>query len=218
MTPANKGQRYASEVLTPDEFKRLLAQVEGSSPTALRNRALILTIQRGGLRVGEARDLKPTDIDLKRGTLKVREAKYNRKRTVGLDAPAIKALEGWTAARDKLDWPKNAYLFGSIFSRKAVGGAVVTKGAPAGGQLHTSYLRRLLPKLARAAGINKRVHPHMLRHTRAYELAQEGVPVNVIQKALGHKSLATTSLYLDHVSADDVVSAMTGKAKSGRRA
>lgn len=209
MTPANKGQRYASEVLTPDEFKRLLAQIVGNSPTALRNRALILTIQRGGLRVSEGSDLKPTDIDLKRGTLKVREAKYNRKRTVGLDAPAVKALEEWTAARAALGWPKDAYLFGSIFSRK---------GAKGGGRLHESYLRRLLPQLARAAGINKRVHPHILRHTRAYELASEGVEVNVIQKALGHKSLATTSAYLDHVAADDVVSAMTGKTKRGRGA
>jgi integrase len=209
MTPANKGQRFASEVLTPDEFKRLLAQIVGNSPTALRNRALILTIQRGGLRVSEGSDLKPTDIDLKRGTLKVREAKYNRKRTVGLDAPAVKALEEWMAARDKLGWPKSAYLFGSIYSRK---------GAKGGGRLHTSYLRRLLPQLAREAKINKRVHPHILRHTRAYELASEGVPVNVIQKALGHKSLATTSEYLDHVAADDVVSAMTGKTKRGGKA
>ena len=200
MTPGNKNQRYASEVLTPDEFKRLLAQIEGDSPTALRNRALILTIQRGGLRVSEGSDLKPQDIDLTRGTLKLRETKYSRKRTVGLDAPAIKALEAWLACRDKLGWPKDAYLFGTIFSRK---------GAKGGGRLHTSYLRRLLPQLARAAEINKRVHPHIMRHTRAHEMAQEGIPVNVIQKALGHKSLQTTSEYLDHVSADDVVSAMT---------
>ncbi|MQA75751.1 MAG: tyrosine-type recombinase/integrase, partial [Solirubrobacterales bacterium] len=51
-------------------------------------------------------------------------------------------------------------------------------------------MRRLLPRLARRAGIQKRVHAHGLRHAHAAELAAEGKPVNLIQRQLGHSSLA----------------------------
>jgi site-specific recombinase XerD len=77
-----------------------------------------------------------------------------------------------------------------------------------GRPLATSYLRKLLPALAEAAGIERRVHPHCLRHTRAAELAEAGVPVHVIQRALGHASLATTDRYLAHVAPTQVFDAM----------
>jgi integrase len=204
--PANKGKRYSATVLTASEFKRLLAQIDGDSATAIRNRALILTIYRGALRVAEGLSLRPADVDLDSGRLHVRNGKGSRSRTVGLDGGALKALERWMAKRDELGWGDGAYLFGALYSRS---------GAEPGGELHPAYLRRLLPKLADKAGIDKRVHPHMLRHTRAHELSAEGVPVSVIQKALGHRSIGTTSTYLDHVSAADVVAAMGGKR--GRR-
>ena len=60
----------------------------------------------------------------------------------------------------------------------------------------SAYVRGLMPRLARRVGIEKRVHPHGLRHTHAAELAFEGVPMNAIQAQLGHSSLATTSRYL----------------------
>lgn len=69
-------------------------------------------------------------------------------------------------------------------------------------------MRTLLPRLAGKAGIDKRVHPHGLRHTMAFELMMEGVPVPVIQRQLGHASLATTDRYLAHLAPKDVVEAM----------
>ncbi len=65
--------------------------------------------------------------------------------------------------------------------------------------MQPSYVRTLLPQLARQASIHKRVHPHGLRHTHAYELTMEGVPMPIIQRQLGHPSLATTDRYLAHV-------------------
>lgn len=62
-----------------------------------------------------------------------------------------------------------------------------------------SYVRTLLPQMARQASIHKRVHPHGLRHTHAYELTMEGVPMPIIQRQLGHPSLATTDRYLAHI-------------------
>ena len=70
------------------------------------------------------------------------------------------------------------------------------------------YIRALLPRLARKAGIEKRVHAHGLRHTHAAELAQEGIPVNVIQQQLGHANLAVTSIYLAHIAPQQLIDTM----------
>ena len=69
-----------------------------------------------------------------------------------------------------------------------------------GGPLKTAYVRTLLPRLARRAGIEKRVHAHGLRHSFASSLALEGVPMPIIQAALGHSSLATTRRYHAHIA------------------
>lgn len=198
-TPGNKGMKYDATVLTAAEFGRVLAQIGGDSSTARRDRAMLTTTHRAALRNAEVCDLKPGDIDLDAGRLRVRQGKGKRARTVGLDKAATAALAAWLERRDELDWPDDAYLFGVLYSRG--------DGQP-GDRLHTSHLRRLLPRLAQAAGINRRVNPHALRHSRAHELASGGTPTHVVQRALGHRSLATTSVYLDHVSASDVVAAM----------
>ena len=80
-----------------------------------------------------------------------------------------------------------------------------------GQKLDTSYVRALLPRLARKAGIEKRVHAHGFRHAFTREQAREGVPVPVIQLALGHASLATTTTYLKGLCPQDVVDAMRSR-------
>ena len=75
----------------------------------------------------------------------------------------------------------------------------------------TAYVRALMPRLARKAGIEKRVHAHGLRHTHAAELAMEGKPVNLIQAQLGHASLAVTSTYLAHIAPVQLIEAMRGR-------
>jgi len=67
-------------------------------------------------------------------------------------------------------------------------------------------VRNMLKRRASKAGIAKRVHPHGLRHTHAMEwIADERVPLNTLQKQLGHASLTTTSVYVDHLGAKDVI-------------
>ena len=80
-----------------------------------------------------------------------------------------------------------------------------------GGAVAASYVRELLPRMASRAGIDKRVHPHGLRHTHAAELAAEGVPLNVIQRQLGRSNAATTSRYLDHIAPQQVIETMRGR-------
>jgi site-specific recombinase XerD len=69
-------------------------------------------------------------------------------------------------------------------------------------------VRDLLHRLAGEAGIEKRVHPHGLRHTFADELRAAGVDVVTISKLLGHSSIAVTSRYLDHLTNDRAVAAL----------
>ena len=80
-----------------------------------------------------------------------------------------------------------------------------------GTPLSPVYVRTMLPRLARKAGIDKRVHAHGLRHTHAAELASEGVPMNAIQAQLGHSSLATTDRYIRHIAPQELIKAMQGR-------
>ena len=74
----------------------------------------------------------------------------------------------------------------------------------------------MLNRMARRAGVEKRVHPHGLRHTGASELRSEGVEIGVISKQLGHKSISTTARYLDHINPKEVVETMRRRSWSMR--
>ena len=77
--------------------------------------------------------------------------------------------------------------------------------------MQPSYVRALLPRLSRKVGIDKRVYAHGLRHTHAFELANERHPLHVIQHPLGHSSLATTNRYINHLAPQEVVETMRGR-------
>jgi site-specific recombinase XerD len=190
--PANKGNTYPPEVLSEDEVRRLIEACSNKAPTGIRNRALIIAMYRGGLRAGETRALRPKDADVKAGTITVLHGKGDRRRVVGLDPGAMAILSRWLDARRIFGINGHAPLFCTLD----------------GNPLKPSYLRALLPRLAQKAGIEKRVHPHGLRHTHAYELMMEGVPVPIIQQQLGHASLATTDRYVSHLAPIDVISHM----------
>ncbi len=190
--PANKGMRYPAEVLTPDEVRALLARCSATSSTGKRYRALITVLYRTGVRASEALALRPKDVDLREGTIAVLSGKGGRRRTVGIDPGATRIVDAWFTRRAELGLPDSAPLYCTL------------KGTP----MPPSQLRALLPRLARKAGIAKRVHPHCLRHTHAYELMMEGVAMPIIQQQLGHVSLGTTDRYLAHIAPKDVIEAI----------
>ena len=74
-----------------------------------------------------------------------------------------------------------------------------------------SYVRALCKRLAAKAGVEKRVHPHGFRHGWALGQVQAGVSVNAIQALLGHRSLHTTSVYLQHIAPAKAVAEATAK-------
>jgi site-specific recombinase XerD len=192
---ANKGRRFPAELLSPEEVRALLRACSSRAPTGIRNRALIAVLYRGGLRISEALALHAKDVDQAAGTVTVLHGKGDQRRTVGMDPAAFALLERWLDKRRALGLSGRRPIFCTL------------KGEP----LDSSYVRRLLPRLAARAGIEKRVHAHGLRHAHAAELAAEGLPVNVVQQQLGHGSLATTDRYLRHIAPRERVAAMQAR-------
>jgi len=190
--PWNKGRRLPAEVLNRAEVDALMRACSKRAPTGIRNRALIAVLYRGQLRISEALALKPKDLDRKAGTVRVLHGKGDKCRTIGLDDGAWALLELWCQCRQKHGLSGRHPLFCTL------------EGHP----LLSRYCRALLARLGRKAGIDKRVHPHGLRHTGAAELRAEGVDIGIISRQLGHASIATTSRYLDHIAPTAVVTAM----------
>ena len=185
---ATKGRKFPPEPLTPEEVWSLIDAC-GRGPAGRRNRALILTMYRAGLRVSEALALRPKDVDLERGQISVLHGKGDRWRVIGLDAGACSIVERWTVERRELGLTGREPLF-CVISKP-------TLGQP----LASSYVRELLHKLGDKAGLEKRVHPHGLRHSYATYLADRpDVPLRTIQTMLGHSSLATTERYLHRLN------------------
>ena len=132
-------------------------------------------------------------------TIRVLHGKGNRARIVGIDEGTLAMIQVWVAARHRLGLSR-AVLFCTL------GGKPVSD----------VYVRAMMKRLARKAQVDKRVHAHGLRHTHAFELAAEGVPVNVISRQLGHSSSAVTARYIDHVAPQDVI--IMGRARTWRAA
>ena len=192
---ASMSRRRPPEVLSEAEAIALLKACSTRAPSGVRNRALIAVLWRCGLRISEALSLELRDVDLDAGTVRVRHGKGDRSRTVGLDEQTTALLGRWLDRRKKLSPGARAPIFCTL----------------QGGRIDSSYVRRLLPRLARKAGIDRRVHAHGLRHTYAAELAREGTAINVIRDALGHTSLAVTDRYLRDVAPTHVIDTMRAR-------
>jgi site-specific recombinase XerD len=66
-------------------------------------------------------------------------------------------------------------------------------------------------RIAARAGVRRRFAPHQLRHAHALELAREGVPLNIIQRQLGHANLGTTSIYLQGIDPEEIIMAVRAR-------
>jgi integrase/recombinase XerD len=184
------GDRPA-EPLTAAEVRALLGACSTGTLAGVRNHALLVVLWRAGLRIGEALSLRVSDIDFTAGSIRVLHTKTKQARTVGIDDAALSVVGAWAAARSSAGIGP-----GPLFCRLHC-----QPGSP----MSSRYVRAEMGRLAARAGVAHRVHPHGLRHTMAVESVQEGVPVTRISRQLGHSSIATTSIYLDHLFPAEVV-------------
>lgn len=117
MAVAAQSRKRPPEVLTEQEVRALIGACSNRAPTGIRNRALIASMWRCGLRVGEALALEPRDVDLDAGTLRIRHGKGDRSRTVGLDGQAQALIARWMDRRQRLGINGRRRLFSKLDGR-----------------------------------------------------------------------------------------------------
>jgi integrase/recombinase XerD len=197
--PTNAGQKRPVEPLTADEVRALLGAASNRSSSGIRLRALIGVMYGSGLRLAEVLALKPHDVDTKAGTIRIRHGKGDKARVVGIDPHGAALLDAWMERR-KTHRLNGRHLIFCVYETGKV-------GQP----LDPRYVRTALARLGVKAGIEKRVHPHGLRHSLAFAMATSGTPTHQIQAALGHTSLAVTDRYVRHLSPVEVIEAMKAR-------
>jgi integrase/recombinase XerD len=169
--PFPRHQRKLPLILSREEVKALL-----EAPSKLRTRTVLSVLYGSGVRVSEAVQLKPRDIDARRNVLWVRQGKGRRDRQTLLPAKLLDLLRQYWRIHRPGEW-----LFPASDQKRPI-------------PPKTIYLA--CRSAAQAAGIKKSVHPHSLRHAFATHLLESGTNLRTIQILLGHANLETTARYL----------------------
>lgn len=179
MLPSFKCCRKLPVVLSRAEVKQLLVVAENR-----KHRILLFLLYGCGLRCGEVRNLRIADIDFDRMMLLVKNGKGGRDRYVPLSSYFVLELQAYIKTENR------EYLFGKPTGRS-------------GGDFDTRYSQRgiswVLKHLQKKTSIIKNISPHILRHTYATHLLEDGLDVFMIKDLLGHSRIETTMVYL-HVS------------------
>jgi integrase/recombinase XerC len=178
-----KRERRLPGVLSEEEVTSLVTSPDAETPQGLRDRAILELLYASGLRVSEVSGLDMLDVDLDGRSMRVR-GKGRRERTVLMGRPASRALESYLReGRRRLARGAQEALF---LNRD-------------GGRLSQRAVQSAVRKYALAAGLDRRAHPHLLRHTFATHMLDGGADLRVVQDLLGHASPNTTQIYL-HVT------------------
>jgi integrase/recombinase XerD len=171
-----KYPRKLPVVLSRDEVKRLL-----EAATNIKHQVALSVAYGGGLRVSEVVGLRVSDIDSERMLLRIVEGKGGKDRFVMLSPVLLERLRTWwRLARAQGKMLEGGWLFPGLNPVEP---------------LCTRQLNRAVRDAAQAAGIDKRVGMHTLRHSFATHLLEQKVDIRIIQVLLGHKRLDTTALY-----------------------
>lgn len=175
-----KHTRKLPVFLTLDEVEALLASPDVSTPSGLRDRAMIEVLYATGLRVSELVKLGVNDVNLTDGFVLVM-GKGRKERVVPLGKHAIGHLQAYLSSA------RPALLKGRETSALFV--------TPRGKGFSRMGFWKLLRRHARTAGIVKELSPHKLRHSFATHLVERGADLRAVQAMLGHADLATTQIY-----------------------
>ena len=180
-----KRAQHLPQVLSPREVERLLAVPKLNTPLGLRDRTLLEVMYATGLRVSETINLTMDDLHLDLGLIQT-IGKGDKERIIPIGDVAIDFITRYLkTARPKLVSAKrrNSYLFINNH----------------GGKLSRQGVWKNLKAEVKAAGIEKNVTPHTLRHSFATHILENGADLRVVQELLGHADISTTQIYT-HVS------------------
>ncbi len=173
--PKNK-ERRSREHLTPDEIESLISTASKIGRHGHRDSTMILMAYRHGLRVSELITLKWSQVDLKQGLIYVNRLKNGMDSTHPLWGKELRALR-----KLMRDYPDTTYVF--VSERKS--------------PMTASTFRKMLSRAGKEANLSLSVHPHMLRHSTGFKLANEGQDTRSIQHYLGHKNIQHTVRYTE---------------------
>ncbi|MCT7703645.1 MAG: tyrosine recombinase XerC [Lactobacillus iners] len=169
------------EFLYSDEMVKVLKSISTTTPLGLRNMALLELFYATGMRVSEIANLKLEQIDFELNLILV-HGKGNKDRYVAFGEEAKTALNNYLVeARKKLLLHKTDY--GYVFLNSN-GNRITSRG-----------LEYIIKNIFLNAGISASVHPHMLRHTFATQMLNNGADLRTVQELLGHESISTTQIY-----------------------
>ncbi len=167
------------DYLTVEEVSSILNSINGETPYDKRDRAILETMYGAGLRVSELINLKLESVFYEESFIKVL-GKRMKERIVPLNQIALKSIEEYLKKyRSFFEKEKNEFLF---LSRR-------------GKKLTRMDVWNILRKRAKDAGIEKELHPHILRHSFATHLIEGGADLRSVQEMLGHSSIITTEIY-----------------------
>ena len=166
------------------EVNKLIEAPLKNTIFGIRDRAILELLYGTGIRVGELVNLNICNIDLYEKTIIV-FGKGSKERILPLGNPSIRAIQEYLTGRNLFEK--------KIFVNKNDLEALFLNRL--GGRLTTRSIRRIIIKYMKMAGLNKKISPHVLRHSFATHLLEGGADLRSVQELLGHKSLSTTQIY-----------------------
>lgn len=185
-----KQQKKLPQFFYEEELQALFEAAQGEQPLDLRNMALLELLYATGMRVSELTNLERDALDLSYGIVRVM-GKGRKERYIPLGSFAQSALETYLeTARPRLMKAKDhAVVF------------VNHRGDP----LTEMGVRHILQQIVKKSTLTKSIYPHMIRHTFATHLLNNGADMRTVQELLGHSSLSSTQIYT-HVTKDHLLS------------
>jgi len=173
-------ERYLPETMNELQIERLLDGIPDDGPRALRDRAMLELLYASGLRVSELVNARLENLDLDNRVIRI-TGKGNKMRLVPLG----------TKARDAI----SAYLERErpSFVKKRTGSEIFLSSR--GTKLTTVRVWQIVKEIAKNAGMEMNVYPHLLRHSFATHLLSNGADLRIIQEMLGHADISTTQIY-----------------------
>lgn len=182
-----KKEIYLPKFLKESEMNKIFEICSDNTWINQRDSLIIELLYATGLRVSELVNIKIKDIDQKEKTIKVL-GKGSKERIVIYNNHTSNALKKYL---------KDGY---QEFNKKNSDFLILNKN---GDKLSDRYIRNIINKLVRKAGLNIKISPHTIRHTFATDMLEEGADLVTVKEILGHESLNTTSIYT-HITNEQI--------------